>query len=236
MNTHNAAPLHGLHWLDGTGFGITGARGVKVFHSDQFVLPLPDGHRFPMNKYSMLRERVAAAGIWDPGEMRVPEPVTDAEVLTAHESGYLEKVVAGTLTAKEVCRIGFPWSRRMVERSHRASGGTLGTCRAALEEGVSANLAGGTHHGFAAAARACASSTTPSSPRASSSRRGSSGAWSLWIWTSTRATGRRRSWRTTSASSPSPSYNVLWIAIVVSFPLALFRSLGMETPNYPEIW
>ena len=112
------------------------------------MLPLPDGHRFPMNKYPMLRERVAAAGICDPGEMRVPEPVTDAEVLTAHEPGYLEKVVAGTLTAKEVRRIGFPWSERMVERSRRASGGTLGACRAALEEGVAANLAGGTHHAF----------------------------------------------------------------------------------------
>jgi len=122
---------------------------VKVFYSDQFVLPLPDGHRFPMKKYSMLRERVAAAGICGPGEMRVPEPVTDAEVLTAHEPGYLEKVVTGTLTAKEVRRIGFPWSRRMVERSRRASGGTLGACRAALEEGVAANLAGGTHHAFA---------------------------------------------------------------------------------------
>ena len=122
---------------------------MKVFYSDQFVLPLPEGHRFPMKKYSMLHERVAAAGICGPGEMRVPEPVTDAEVLTAHEPGYLEKVVAGTLTAKEVRRIGFPWSERMVERSRRASGGTLGACRAALEEGIAANLAGGTHHAFA---------------------------------------------------------------------------------------
>ena len=149
MNAHNAAQLHGLHCPDGAGFGIAGAWGVKVFYSDQFVLPLPVGHRFPMKKYSMLRERVAAAGICGPGEMRVPEPVTDAEVLTAHEPGYLEKVVAGSLTAKEVRRIGFPWSRRMVERSRRASGGTLGACHAALEEGVAANLAGGTHHAFA---------------------------------------------------------------------------------------
>jgi acetoin utilization deacetylase AcuC-like enzyme len=149
MNAHNAAPLHGLHCPDGAGFGIAGARGVKVFYSDQFVLPLPEGHRFPMKKYSMLRERVAELGICGPGEMRVPEPVTDAEVLTAHETGYLEKVVVGTLTAKELRRIGFPWSQRMVERSRRASGGTLGACRAALEEGVAANLAGGTHHAFA---------------------------------------------------------------------------------------
>ena len=122
---------------------------MKVFYSDHFVLPLPDGHRFPMRKYSMLRERVAEAGICGPGEMRVPEPVSDGQVLTAHDGAYLNKVATGTLSRQEVRRIGFPWSERMVERSRRASGGTLGACRAALQEGVAANLAGGTHHAFA---------------------------------------------------------------------------------------
>lgn len=121
---------------------------MKVYYSGRFVLPLPEGHRFPMKKYSMLRERVAAAGICGKGEMRVPHAVTDKEVLRAHDAGYLEKVVSGGLTAREMRRIGFPWSTRMVERSRRASGGTLDACRAALEQGVAANLAGGTHHAF----------------------------------------------------------------------------------------
>jgi acetoin utilization deacetylase AcuC-like enzyme len=123
--------------------------GVKIFYSDHFVLPLPEGHRFPMVKYSMLRERVAKAGVCGPGEMRVPRPVSDAEILRSHEECYLQRVVDGTLTEKEMRRIGFPWSERMVERSRRASGGTLGACLAALEEGFAANLAGGTHHAFA---------------------------------------------------------------------------------------
>jgi acetoin utilization deacetylase AcuC-like enzyme len=123
--------------------------GVKVFYSDHFVLPLPAGHRFPMVKYSMLRDRVAKAGVCGPGEMRVPRPVSDAEILRSHEECYLQRVVDGTLTEKEMRRIGFPWSERMVERSRRASGGTLGACLAALEEGFAANLAGGTHHAFA---------------------------------------------------------------------------------------
>ena len=123
--------------------------GVKVFYSDHFVLPLPEEHRFPMVKYSMLRERVAKAGVCGPGDMRVPRPVSDAEILRSHEEGYLRRVVDGTLTEKEMRRIGFPWSDRMVERSRRASGGTLGACLAALEEGFAANLAGGTHHAFA---------------------------------------------------------------------------------------
>ena len=122
---------------------------MKVFYSDTFVLPLPEGHRFPMAKYSMLRERVARSGICSPGELRVPEAVSDEEILRAHTRDYLRRVVSGTLTEKEVRRIGFPWSPRMVERSRRASGGTLGACRAALEEGLAANLAGGTHHAFA---------------------------------------------------------------------------------------
>jgi acetoin utilization deacetylase AcuC-like enzyme len=122
---------------------------VKVFYSDHFVLPLPDGHRFPMVKYSMLRERVAASGICGPGELRAPRPVSDEEILRAHERTYLRRVVKGALTRSEMRRIGFPWSERMVERSRRASGGTLGACLAALEEGFAANLAGGTHHAFA---------------------------------------------------------------------------------------
>jgi acetoin utilization deacetylase AcuC-like enzyme len=121
---------------------------VKVFYSDHFVLPLPEGHRFPMAKYSMLRERVAGDGICGPGELRMPRAVTDEEILRAHSPHYLERVVSGSLTDKEIRRIGFPWSKRMVERSRRASGGTLGACLAALEEGFAANLAGGTHHAF----------------------------------------------------------------------------------------
>ena len=122
---------------------------MKVFYSDTFVLPLPEGHRFPMAKYSMLRERVVRAGICGPGELRVPEAVSDEEILCAHSRDYLRRVVSGTLTEKEVRRIGFPWSPRMVERSRRASGGTVGACQAALAEGLAANLAGGTHHAFA---------------------------------------------------------------------------------------
>lgn len=118
---------------------------MKIFYSDTFVLPLPDGHRFPMAKYSMLRERVATAGFAD---LCVPQAVTDEEILRAHDEGYLRRAERGTLTRQEIRRIGFPWSERMIHRSRRASGGTVGACLAALEDGLSANLAGGTHHAF----------------------------------------------------------------------------------------
>jgi acetoin utilization deacetylase AcuC-like enzyme len=122
---------------------------MKVFYSDHFVLPLPEGHRFPMVKYAKLRERVARDGICGPKELLTPRAVTDEEILRAHTPDYLERVISGALTDKEVRRIGFPWSEKMVERSRRASGGTLGACLAALDEGFAANLAGGTHHAFA---------------------------------------------------------------------------------------
>jgi acetoin utilization deacetylase AcuC-like enzyme len=122
---------------------------VKVFYSDHFVLPLPEGHRFPMKKYSMLRERVEQNGICGPGELRTPHAVTNEEIFRAHDPDYLERVVAGTLTVKQMRKIGFPWSQRMVERSRQASGGTLDAARVALSEGIAANLAGGTHHAFA---------------------------------------------------------------------------------------
>lgn len=122
---------------------------MKVFYSDHFVLPLPEGHKFPMVKYSMLRERVEKAEICGPGELRVPEAATDAQILRAHDEDYLQRAKTGELTRKEVRRIGFPWSERMIERSRRASGGTIGACLAALNDGFSANLAGGTHHAFA---------------------------------------------------------------------------------------
>ena len=119
---------------------------LKIFYTDHYVLPLPDGHRFPMEKYSLLRERVAGsplgAGLVDPGA------ATDAEILRAHDAGYLARVATGTLAPVEVRRIGFPWSPAMVERSRRSSGATLEACRAALADGIAVNLAGGTHHAF----------------------------------------------------------------------------------------
>ena len=70
---------------------------MKIFYSDRFVLPLPEGHRFPMKKYSMLRERVAAAGICEPDELRVPRPVSDEDILHAHERTYLRRVVRSSV-------------------------------------------------------------------------------------------------------------------------------------------
>ena len=96
-----------------------------------------------MAKYARLAERVArVAGPL----MRIAGAATDEELLRAHDTGYVEAVVRGTLDERALRRIGFPWSPAMVERSRRSAGATLAACRSALDRGLGVNLAGGTHH------------------------------------------------------------------------------------------
>jgi acetoin utilization deacetylase AcuC-like enzyme len=121
---------------------------MKIFYTDHFVLPLPPGHRFPMSKYARLRESVAASGIVPPHELLVPEPATADDLMTVHTRDYVLRVFAGALDHREQRRIGFPWSPAMVERSRRSVGATLAAAHAALLDGFSANLAGGTHHAY----------------------------------------------------------------------------------------
>lgn len=122
---------------------------MKAFYSDIFVLPLPDGHRFPMRKYARLRERLIADGVLTPDELHLPPATPDEQLLLVHTPAYLERVKTGTLSDQEVRAIGFPWSLEMVERSRRSTGATVAAAQAALAEDVAANLAGGTHHAFA---------------------------------------------------------------------------------------
>ncbi|MBI2305794.1 MAG: histone deacetylase [Rhodocyclales bacterium] len=119
---------------------------MRLFYTGAFVLPLPPGHRFPMAKYSLLRERLLAGGEFPESAFHTPDAASDEELCRAHDAGYVRRVAAGELTPAEQKRIGFPWSPEMVERSRRSAGATLAACRAALAEGCAANLAGGTHH------------------------------------------------------------------------------------------
>ncbi len=121
---------------------------MALFYADHYVLPLPEGHRFPMAKYARLRERLLQSGEFTADEFRVPEAASDEQILRVHDANYLERVASGTLSAKEQRAIGFPWSERMVERSRRSAGATIAAAREALAKGWSANLAGGTHHAF----------------------------------------------------------------------------------------
>ena len=120
-------------------------RSVKAFYTDHFVLPLPAGHRFPMEKYSRLRDLVSNLSNL---ELVEAPPATDTQILYAHDPSYLIKVIEGKLSPQEQREIGFPWSEKMVERSRRSAGATVKAARTALREGIAANLAGGTHHAY----------------------------------------------------------------------------------------
>ena len=121
---------------------------MKIFLSDHVALPLPQGHRFPAEKYSRLRQRVVEACLVSPQNLIICEPATVEQLLRVHTPDYVQRVLQGLLTEKEVRRTGFPWSPELVERSLRSVGGTIAACRAALEESIAINLAGGTHHAY----------------------------------------------------------------------------------------
>lgn len=120
---------------------------MKAFYSDHFVLPLPPGHRFPMAKYSMLRDHLTRD--FPAVELMEAPCASDGELALAHSPAYVASIVDGTLDAADQREIGFPWSSAMVERSRRSVGATVAAVRCALAEGIAANLAGGTHHAYA---------------------------------------------------------------------------------------
>lgn len=124
---------------------ITKENVLKAFYADHYVLPLPAGHRFPMEKYAQLRDLVSQLeGI----KLENAPAITDTQILYAHDPDYLIKVLQGKLSTQEQQEIGFPWSTQMVERSRRSAGATLAAAQSALTEGIAANLAGGTHHAY----------------------------------------------------------------------------------------
>ncbi len=121
---------------------------MKAFYSDHFVLPLPEGHRFPMAKYSMLRNRMAAD--IQAVQMLEAPAATDGELALAHAPEYVQAVKSGSLNPQAQREIGFPWTPAMAERSVRSVGASVAAARVAMKEGIAGNLAGGTHHASAA--------------------------------------------------------------------------------------
>lgn len=122
---------------------------MRAFYSDHFVLPLPEGHKFPMAKYARLRERLTAEHVIPAHRMEeAPEAAWD-DLRLVHTSAYVDAVAGGMLSREVERRIGFPWSPGMVDRSRRSVGATVAAARVAMDEGIAANLAGGTHHAFA---------------------------------------------------------------------------------------
>src|SRR5690606_19681622 len=124
---------------------------LHAWYSDHLAFPLPEGHRFPLAKYAAFRRLLLERGVLAPHEISPAPLATDDELLAAHDLAYLHAVVHGALDARELRRIGLPWSEALVARSRASVGGTLAAARHALAHGLGGNLAGGTHHAFAGA-------------------------------------------------------------------------------------
>lgn len=118
---------------------------MKAFYTDHFVLPLPPGHRFPMEKYARLRDQVSKL---TGTQLVEAPPASDTQILYAHDAHYLIRVLEGKLNPEEQKEIGFPWSEKMVERSRRSAGATVAAAKVAFDDGIACNLAGGTHHAY----------------------------------------------------------------------------------------
>lgn len=120
-----------------------------VYHDNYSRVLLPERHPFPMTKFALLRQHLLDTGVAMPAQFHSPQPA-DADLLAlAHTRDYLRRFMAGDLTDAEIRRQGFPWSEALVTRSITAVGGTRRTLELALQHGLAAHCAGGTHHAHA---------------------------------------------------------------------------------------
>ncbi len=116
-----------------------------LFYTDHYHFPLPEGHRFPLPKYRLLRELLESTGLFD---LRAA-PIVDASAIERiHDPEYVRAFIRGTIAPAAMRRIGFPWSEQLVQRTLASAGGTLAASERALTDGFSGTLAGGTHHAF----------------------------------------------------------------------------------------
>jgi acetoin utilization deacetylase AcuC-like enzyme len=122
---------------------------MQVFYTPRYYAEIGAAHIFPIRKFELVRERLLGEGTLQPAEIIEPSPAPLEDVLLVHTEDYVSRLCNGQLTTKEMRRLGLPWSESLVRRSFYAAGGTLAATHAALAEGYSSNLAGGTHHSFA---------------------------------------------------------------------------------------
>ena len=123
---------------------------LRCYAHDGFAYPLPDGHRFPLGKYALLRAQADADASF---EVHGARAATHEELLLAHTADWAGRAERGDLTREELRDLGLPWSPALFERGRRSVGATLQAADAALADGAGANLGGGTHHAFPGAGR-----------------------------------------------------------------------------------
>ncbi len=122
--------------------------GYRVFYSPYYYADIGDGHVFPIKKFELVRDKLLAEGTLRPEELSEPARAAVEDLLLVHTDDYITRLQTGTLTPKEIRKLGLPWSESLVRRSFYAISGTITAARLALETGIASNLAGGTHHAY----------------------------------------------------------------------------------------
>lgn len=122
---------------------------LKIAYCPLYHHPLPEGHRFPMAKYSLIPEQLLYEGTCTEANFFAPQKLSEDQVLRTHDAEYWRKLKEVRLSRPEERRTGFPLSAKLVEREITICQGTIDNCRYALQHGISMNIAGGTHHAYA---------------------------------------------------------------------------------------
>jgi len=118
-----------------------------AYHTD-YLLPLPPGHRFPMQKYELIPEQLLYEGTVTPDVFHAPGLAADSDILAVHHADYLHRLRTLALTPAEIRRTGFPLTQHLVQRELMIAQGTIDTALHALQHGCGLNVAGGTHHAY----------------------------------------------------------------------------------------
>lgn len=122
--------------------------GYRVFYSPYYYADIGEGHVFPIKKFELVRDKLLAEGTLRQEELSEPTRAAVEDLLLVHTEDYITRLQNGTLTPKEIRKLGLPWSESLVRRSFYAISGTITAARLALETGIASNLAGGTHHAY----------------------------------------------------------------------------------------
>ena len=121
---------------------------IRIAWDSIFCHPLPENHRFPMEKYRLLPEQLIYEGTISASQLFSPQSICESDLLTTHDAEYVNKLNTLTLTPAEIRRTGFPLSEALVLREKTIMQGTIDAAQFALKYGVAFNSAGGTHHAF----------------------------------------------------------------------------------------
>lgn len=119
-----------------------------LFYSPYYYADIGEDHVFPIRKFELVKDILLAEGTLEANEIVEPEPARTEDLHLIHTEDYISRLVDGTLTAKEIRKLGLPWSQSLVRRSFHAISGTIEAAKYAIESGIASNLAGGTHHAY----------------------------------------------------------------------------------------